>query len=262
MESINYSKEQACSELKQLVNDWINAKENRNVSSLARGAGVSENCIRRVLNNNSMPITENLRKIILFIKGTDTNKNIISSLMPSLQNHFKFELSYLSFEEIGDYLNILEIEAILKDFPHQFVFERSSMDPGISVTEINEMFGSYADTIIENLSKSNLVSDTDGIIKCNQNYKNHSFSTIYYKNLSTQMIQNFYKTDSAINYLFFQNESVSKNGYAKVMDIIEDSSKKVMAAIKDNPGDIPLAVIHCMDTFSKKDFFTKKKDSE
>lgn len=262
MQKNDYSRNQACIELKGLISNWLSEKQNRNISTFAREAGVSENCIRRILNNNSIPVAENLFKIIVFLNGNKKNSLLISSLPTDLKNLITFELSFLNFEEMSDYSVFTDLEKVLIDFPHQIIFERSSMGKGIDKTEVIDMFGSYGETIINNLQKYNLIQVTDEKIVCIENYKHHSLSTSYYKNLSAQFIQNHYKLESSINYLFFQNESVSINGYAKLMDVLEDASKKAMAVIKENPGEVPVALVNCLDTLSKKDYFTKKMDGE
>lgn len=257
-----YSKEKAISELRSMVSDWIEEKGTRGIAALARGANVSENCIRRILNGNSMPVTENLQKIITFIKGGGTHKNLLNSLGESLQKHIKFELSYLKFDEIQDYVPMLEQEQFLPDIVHETIFERSSMIDGISLNEVKDMFGKYGDQALQNLINAKLVIVDDEKIFCIPELKNHSWSTGKYKQFLSEAIKNFYKTDTQFNYLFSVTEGVSIEGYNKVMDVVEAAHHNILAIVKENPGKVPLITGGFMDTMTFKNVFSKIEENE
>jgi len=258
---MNYSKDQACLELKDLINSWLSEKDSRNIAALARGAGVGENCIRRILNSNSMPVTENLHKIVVFIKGDDKHQNLLSSLSTNLKNHIKFELSYLNFDELKDYKSMAAFEEHLSDYSTQFIFERSSMGSGISFEEIKNLFGEIGLSKINTLIELNLVSNNNGIILVNKDYQYHTWSTSLYKKFIPETIKNFYKTESQINYLFNVNEGVSTKGYARIMDVLENAYKQIQDIANNEKGEIPVAVAGFMDTLSNNDYFSNKKGS-
>ncbi len=257
-ETVKYSKENATLSLQKMITGWLAENGTRNVSSLARGSGVSEACVRRIMTNNSLPTTINLHKLITFINGEGTHQQILSSLSDDLQKHLTFELSYLQFEEVQKYYTMDQKEKLLPDFAHQVIFERSSMGSGISLEEVKELFGAYGETVINSLIKSELVQNKDGQLVALEKYKNHSWSTEFAIHFLSDSIKTFYKTDCKVNYLFNINESVSKTGYSKVMDILELAHKNISHIINENPGNVPLTMGGFMDTMTSKNFFEKE----
>ncbi|MFN3453767.1 MAG: hypothetical protein ACK41T_02330 [Pseudobdellovibrio sp.] len=257
----SYSKENAVESLQKLINSWLEENPNRSVAMLAKNSNVGENCIRRILNSNSMPTTANLHKILSFLNPNSTNMMIKNRLAKDLSQHLAFTLSYLFFEEFNNFKPMLEKESILKDFPHQFIFERSSIASGITIAEIISLFGSYGSTVVDNLVKNELVTVSDDIVVCQPEYKLHSWSVELYKSFSANVISNFYKTNSSINYLYNVNEGVSVAGYSKVMDILEAASKQITKTIQENAGDIPLSTVCFMDTMTNINLFESKNEA-
>lgn len=257
-ETVKYSKENATLSLQKMISGWLAENGTRNVSSLARGAGVSEACVRRIMTNNSLPTTINLHKLITFINGEGTHQQILSSLPDDLQKHLTFELSYLQFEEVQKYFAMDQKEKLLPDFAHQVIFERSSMGPGISITEVKELFGSYGETVVNNLIKSELVQNKDGQVVVIEKYKFHSWSNELYKSFLSDSIKTFYKSEFKTNYLYTINESISIAGYSKIMDILELAHKNISHIINENPGNIPLTTGGFMDTMTSKNLFDKE----
>ena len=84
MKDIEYSKNTATQELQSLISHWLNEKDDRRLAKLARYAGVTENCLRRVMNQNSLPTTENLHKILLYLKKAKTNQQLVDQLPVTL----------------------------------------------------------------------------------------------------------------------------------------------------------------------------------
>lgn len=257
-ETVKYSKENATLSLQKMISGWLAENGTRNISSLARGAGVSEACVRRIMTNNSLPTTINLHKLITFINGEGTHQQILSSLPDDLQKHLTFELSYLQFEEIQKYFAMDQKEKLLPDFAHQVIFERSSMGPGISITEVKELFGSYGETVVNNLVKSELVQKNDGQVVVIEKYRFHSWSVDYAKQFLSDSIDTFFKTDSPFNYLFNINESISIEGYDKAIKFIKSVHCEFSNIVKNNPGTIPFTLGGFMDTMTSKNIFENK----
>lgn len=261
MENIlNYSKTVAAESLYSLVNDWINSKESRSVSLLARESGVNESSVRRIITSKIIPSTDNLHKIISYIRSGSSHKALLESLSPELQKHLRFELTYLQFEEFEKYVSMTDKENLLPDFVHQTIFERSSIGDGLFENEIVEMFGNFGRVALDNLIVNNLVSSKEGLVVVNPLYKKHSWSTDLYKNFLSKAIENFYKTETQNNYLFCMNEGVSIKGYCDVMDVLESASNNILKIIETNPGKIPLSVGGFMDTLTYKNVFLKQED--
>lgn len=257
-ETVKYSKENATLSLQKMITGWLAENGTRNVSSLARGSGVSEACVRRIMTNNSLPTTINLHKLITFINGEGTHQQILSSLPDDLQKHLTFELSYLQFEEVQKYYAMDQKEKLLPDFAHQVIFERSSMGSGISLEEVKELFGAYGETVVNSLIKSELVQNKDGQVVVIEKYKFHSWSNELYKSFLSDSIKTFYKSENKINFIFNINENVSKNGYSNVMDVIESTYKHIQKIVNENPGDIPMTTGGFMDTMTSKSLFEKE----
>lgn len=258
----NYSREETLAALQKLVGDWLNGGINRNASVLARGAGVSEACIRRILNNNSMPQIENVRKIVSFIGAKDSNEKLFKSIPSEITKHLVFELSHLGFKELNDYRSIDAFEKFLPDFSHLVIFERSSMGNGISKDEISKMFGQNGSQISNNLISSGLVEEIDNMLVAKPAFRNHCFSQAIYKHYVGDLIRNFYKDNSQINYIFSVTEGVSAEGYSKVMNIIEQSHKAILQVVQASPGNIPLATGGFMDTMTYDSLFDKTGDEK
>lgn len=257
-----YSKEEASQGLRDVVEQWLKEKPNRNISQLARNCEVSESCIRRILTNNSFPAFENVQKIINFLQAGKTHQQALSSLPNALSDHLKFQLSYLNFEELKNYTPMGEKEDLLPDFAHKAIFERSCIQNGISLDEIKKMFGQKGEIAVQQLIESGLLEFRNGFYVSKTEYRDHSFSQHFYKTYISDTIREFYKSDSQINYIYNITEGVSKQGYAKIMDILEAATLQIQQTAKGMPGDVPLTTGLFMDTMTYENVFNKKGDAQ
>lgn len=257
-----YSKEEASQGLRDVVEQWLKDKPNRNISQLARNCEVSESCIRRILTNNSFPAFENVQKIINFLQAGKTHQQALSSLPNALSDQLKFQLTYLNFEELKNYTPMGEKEALLTDFAHKAIFERSCIQNGISLEEIKKMFGQKGETAVQQLIEAGLVEFKNGFYVSKPEYKDHSFSQHFYKTYLSDTIREFYKSDSQVNYIYNMTDGVSTKGYAKIMDILEATSHEIQRAVKEFPGDVPVSAGVFMDTMTYENVFSKKGDAQ
>ena len=110
------NKESAKTALKVLIEEWVNAKPSRSPTSFARKAGLSETCVRRILNGDSLPMAENILRAVATATGEEKiNGDVLSSLPKDLSEYLRQNLSFLSFEQSHSIVPLGNIESFLND---------------------------------------------------------------------------------------------------------------------------------------------------
>lgn len=257
---IQFSRNGAVEALQSIINEWLSQDTSRNLAVLSRVSGVSETSIRRIFASSSILSPQNTHKLLFFLKNGKTHKQVFESIPSDLANYLKFQLSFLQFEELNDYVELGPLEKNLPDYTHQLIFERSSISKGINLDEVKELFGLVGLKAVENLQSADMVSvNADRFVIANPSIKNHTPSIEIIKNLLSQNIRQFYKTDSEYNYIFCVHDGVSLEGYCDVMDILSNAYKQIQIIVKKKAGDIPISAGGFMDTLTSENILVRKE---
>lgn len=262
MENTPYNYDDAVVALKVMINDWISFDEKRSKSSLARNANISESTIRRIMNDGVLPQPHNICKIVSFIKGVSTNRDLLEKSGPSLEKVISFHLPYKAFVETKEYVSLEKIENSLASADLKLIFIRSSMGNGVTKEEIQDAYGTRGLKALQKLIDLDLVHRSDdNFYICRKDLKKNTFSTSAYKEISKSLIENFYRENADTNYMFVECDSVSISGFGDVMDILKKAHLDIRKKIDENPGDIPLFATSVMDKMTTLDLFNEEADN-
>ena len=253
------NKESAKTALKVLIEEWVNAKPSRSPTSFARKAGLSETCVRRILNGDSLPMAENILRAVATATGEEKiNGDVLSSLPKDLSEYLRQNLSFLSFEQSHSIVPLGNIESFLNDSISRFLFVRSGIGEGISIDEINHSFGELGIKHLDRLVQNGILCQKNGQVTTSTK-KDYAFSVGFTKELLSESILSFFKDKSQTNIIFSVNESVSKEGYCEIMDVIEKANTEIIKICLSKPGNIPMTTGGFLDTMTAGDFFEKKE---
>ena len=247
-------------EIKSHIDMWLAAKPNRNITSLAREAGVSESCTRRIYNNNSVPKNDNLMKILVVLSG--------ESSIERLRKHFesqaqvlKFLMNNYSFLESASFVDdatpLLRDEIHIEDYHSFLVYAFASNRTPITPANVTTMLGVIGELALEDLVEK-------GLIKVNSNnylepkVKNLRPSKDLIKRHLPDIAKMFFKLDNPFNCHILQSETVSKKGYGLAMDAFEKFLAEIGNVIQNNPGEVPLVVAGFLDTLTLKPYFKEE----
>lgn len=247
-------------EVKGLVDGWLAANATRNITALAREAGVSESCVRRLYNNNSVPQNDNLMKLLTVLSGQSSIGNLRKHF-ESQKSVINFLMSNYSFLETASFINeskpLLEEEVYIEDYHSFLVYAFSSNRTPITAADIKDMFGMVGEMALEGLIAK-------GLIKINStNYlepkvKNIRPSKELIKKHLPEITKMFFKLDNPFNCHILHAETVSKKGYGLAMDAFEKFLAEIGNVIQNHPGEVPLVVAGFLDTLTLKPYFKEE----
>lgn len=248
----------AASDLQILIANWLEEKSNRNLSHLSRTSGVSETSIRRIMNSKTLPMNDNLIKILTTIFVGARHKDLIEKLPQSLCLYIKYNLPYFTFEDHDTRTDAYSLDGLLSNSEMEFIFIRCSISTGINKSDLIEEFGTRGLNAINELINVGLISEDNGLLF--SKYNNSTISTALSKRLAISCLTKFYREYAETNRFFTEFDSVSVIGYCKVMDAIDDLNKNILRIMKDNPGNIPLVTSCFVDKFTLKNVFNEEED--
>ncbi|QDK44680.1 hypothetical protein DOM22_05645 [Bdellovibrio sp. ZAP7] len=249
-------------EVKGQIDTWLSAKESRSVTALARAAGVSESCVRRLCNDDRSPLPDNMLKILMAVSQ--------KSSIEDLKTHFessngiqRFLLHNYSFLEKATYIDsctpLLEKEKSIDEYLPFVVYLMSANRTRIHKNEITRLLGLMGEMALDSLvSDGFLKIEADGIITALVTDVRPSKELIR-KHLP-DLTKMFFKLDHDFNGFALMSESVSKKGYGLAMDVYEKFLADMGEVIQNNPGEVPLIVSGFMDTLTIEPYFRKEQN--
>lgn len=248
-------------EVKGYIESWLSAKQNRSVTSLARAAGVSESCLRRLYNDGSTPMSHNLLKVLTAVSGKSSIEELKSYFEPSgvIQN---FLMKNFSFMETATYVDkcvpLLEQEQHIDDYFSFVVYAMASQRKQITRDDITKALGMMGEMALNSLV-------TNGFLKIEPNgdivalVKDIRPSKDLIKKHLPDLVKMFFKLDNPFNASILISESVSTEGYGKAMDVFEKFLADMGEVIQNHPGSVPLVVSGFMDTLTVDSYFGKEE---
>lgn len=247
-------------EVRTQVDVWIGARASRSLTALAREAGVSESCVRRLYNTNSIPQNDNLMKILMVLSEQTSIENL-RKFFVSQKSVIHFLVSNYSFLETSSYINeckpLLAEEVYIEDYHAFLVYALSCNRVGVSVDEIKNMLGFVGEMALDDLMSKGLVSlNPDNYLKPKIRDVRPSKELI--KKHLPEITKMFFKLDNHFNCHVLQTETVSKKGYGLAMDAFEKFLAEVGNVIQDHPGEVPIVIGGFLDTLTLKPYFKEE----
>lgn len=251
----------AANDLKEIILAWISENPNiRSASQLARDSNVSESCIRRIINDGSLPSSDNLFKLVSYLKPGSC-KQVLENSGAKISEILKLAKPYLDDSGNGKVLMPAapSLEKTLSSFTVRTIFFLSSFDDGLTVKKANEMFGEAALSAVEYLKSNSGCIVKDGVIYTTTNEATLVMTSEFFKSYLPELIVNFSKPNSKGSFNSCAINQVSKEGYLKLFDHLVQSTKEMVKIINENPGTIPVFVGSSMDTISFSPTFEKNE---
>jgi len=247
-------------EVKGLIDAWLATNANRNITSFARESGVSESCVRRLYNNNTVPQNDNVMKMLTVLSGQSSIEGL-KRHFDSQKNICKFLLSNYSFLESATFIDqckpLLNEEAHIEDYHAFLVYALASNRTTITALDIKNMLGLVGEMALEELiAKGQISISASNYLE--PKIKNIRPSKELIKKHLPDLTKMFFKLENQYNCHVLMSETISKKGYGLAMDVYEKFLADMGHVIQNNPGEVPLVVAGFMDTLTLKPYFKEE----
>ncbi len=251
------NKENILNELRSEIDEWIAQKENRNIVQLAKKSDVNETSIRRAYNQQSLLKSDNLLKLLVYLKDEARLTKLINRCPESIARYLKNSFPHLMMNESSGTKVAFELDEALNDFYSYVIYKRISHRDCVSRQNIFSWLGELGKTKLDELIGREIISeDINGTLHAVKS--DFSLSPNLLKRHTHKLIDVFFKPDQIINggpgMLRNISESVNIDGYKRVQKVLLNASNEILKTINENPGEIPLVYVGMLDSMS----FTNK----
>ena len=250
-------KENILNELRSEIDEWVEQKENRNIVLLAKKSDVNETSIRRAYNQQSLLKSDNLLKLLVYLKNEPRLTALINSCPDHIASSLKNSFPHLMMNESRKTEVAFELDEALNDFYSYVIYKRISHKDCISKQDIFSWLGELGKTKLDELIGREIITeDANGVLHAIKN--DFSLSPRLLKRHTHKLIDVFFKPDDIIDggpgMLRNISESVNVNGYKRVQEVLLEASNEILKTINANPGKIPLVYVGMLDSmaFSNK----------
>lgn len=258
-----YSKPEVVKALQQEVNAWLNAHPNRTKTSLARTSTASEASVRRLLNDGTLPNAENISKIVSVIRSTSTVRDLVSDTDDQISKMVSFHMPYLNFDMPKETVLWTSFAAKLNTQIKKMLFVKIGALKTVSAIAIKDEFGSLGLSEVKTMVSDGLLKISgDGFAIADGLESSFTTDTQAVKEIIDIGLKMYYKPEFTTNYSLFEAELVSKKGYGRVMDVLENAHKEIREIAAQHPGEVPLFVAGFMDTMTADSFFGEGRDND
>jgi hypothetical protein len=219
-------------EIKQKIDDWLNAEPGRSISSLATLAGIHYSTARRILQNENLPTYETIVAILGVVDKNANLTSLLSRQYPDGNNRlisaFKSNPVDLSFFRGLDSLSNLI-----------FAFLINSRDS--SMEEINKEFGNAGLKALNTLVERGLVESTDGVLrpKMREICLTAPFDVMNMisSHLDHTNMENIGNSMGLAGILW---DCTTIDGYKKILKISTEALASISNVMKECPGQVPV----------------------
>ena len=135
------------------------------------------------------------------------------------------------------------------------------MNNGITVLQVKEMFGLKGEQAALDLIEDGLIHLVENKYIAKTEFINHSFSSRFTQKLASELITEFYKNDSNINFISHLSNSVSVSGYNQIINKLKSTSIEIQKMIEQMPGEIPISSVISVDTMTYANIFKKSESN-
>lgn len=263
MEIVTFEKNKLVSEIQDVLNSWLNEKpEVRSVASLSRATGVADPAIRRLMNSNVKINDDAIFKLLAYIFDVQTFNGISVALSQKPEALKWFERSYAFMKNsaaLQQYKHTPTADIISNNPVALAVYALISEMENVSIAYIKEQFGAVGEFELEKMLQKEVVFlETNGSLRVKD---------LMLKLTKDQVIDNlpdlarlFFKKDHEFNARILNFASVSREGYVKLMDIVDAFSAEVAQVAKDYKGEIPVVTAGFFDSMTTVPYFEGGKN--
>lgn len=239
-------------ELKKVVINYLDNNKFLNQTSLAARIGISEGCIRNIINlktKNHHP--ETVIKICTYISSKKDATGII--------NHYSGILKEFLIESIGkvgeeEMVFMVDQDEIFLDSKSYVLYKLAANRTGVTREQLYNIFGIRIDATIETLQKLEFIAEKDGYFHAKQ--KDFIVSPEVVRR-HTGLLNDIIATESEhpINSGGHNlSESINIETYTRVCKIYADAINRIKGEIyaEKNNGEIPFNILTAIGSLDMK----------
>ena len=242
-------------ELTSRLNRWVEGAPGRNWSSLGRQARVHEQVIRRLINQGSIPQTDNLISILKAISSVrylrDLKFHYSAEMIDYLKSRLplaEFEEEYSQHESRGDY------EELIFTNPEIFLLYFYILAcESVTVQQLRDDFGPKVEVRLEQLySLGKIMENNDGSISpLRQVSSIAGTNKQVLKALILMMTDKSIMADENANCISALSGSVDAETYVEVIGLTEQFLGHIQSMMMEKPGKIPVFMGVVFDSLSR-----------
>lgn len=263
MEIVQLDTTKLVKEIQEVLSSWLNEKpDTRSVAYLSRETGVSDSAIRRLLNSDVKIADDSIYKLLTHIcraNDYDTFLGLFTG-KKNIQVWYSKNFAYLKKAPALEAYKPTPIAEIISENPISLsVYGIISSMKGLTQSYIKEQFGVIGEFELEKLVQKEIVTiNSDGILFAKAGKVKITKEQVIANLPALSMI--FFKKDHVFNGRILNIESVSLDGYKKLMDAMDKYIDDVSTIVKENSGEIPVITAGFMDTLTTVPYFEGGKN--
>lgn len=263
MEIVTIEKNKLVGEIQDILTAWLNEKtEVRTVASLSRATGVTDPAIRRLKNNNVKINDDAIFKLLAHIFEVQTFDGISAALEkhPDTLKWFERNFSYLKKSPNLQAYKISNIsDLISQNVISLAIFSLVSSKNNLRQSYIKEQFGVIGEFELEKLITEKVIAvNANGELRVED--KKIILSKDQVASLLPDLAKMFFKAEHKYNGRILNIESVSIQGYNKLLDAVDAFNEQVRAITNENYGEIPVVTAGFLDTLTTVPYFEGGKN--
>ncbi|MCB0361084.1 MAG: hypothetical protein KDD35_00075 [Bdellovibrionales bacterium] len=232
-------------EIREILDKWLEGVPKRSIATLARSAGLSYSATRRIIKNECSPTYMSMGSILSVICEDGKVQNLLIKQFPDKAEFIKGQF-HESSRSIESSLHSIENEPFAL-----VVYGLISSSKGIEFETIRTMYGELGLDQVRVLEDLELVNIEGSTIKATtERFSVHSPSMI--KQLITSHVNavRLSNISNECGLLAFRNRSVTKDGYARVISILEKASSDIKEVMDSCSGNLPIHFSAVADCYS------------
>lgn len=226
--------------LSELCWNWINSRGHRTKTELAEEVGVNEATVRRLLNDSTLPSTENLMRFVSFFGDRDTRFEYSIEDEHSLADRLAMLLPLNSWTSAERFQQTREeFEAQLDSSFKILVFEKAIRPCGTTEEEIKKDLGAKGLMALEDLIESKTLTKQDQLIRPAADKKIWRFSPSKVVESINANLANYFLPEDPSCLVYHKVGTISAEGYNEIQKELKEISFRLRELMEEYPGEIP-----------------------
>ena len=223
-------------EIREKIDAWLEGGVDRSPAELARRAGLPYSTARRILQGECTPTYTSLGAILSLV-APDTE------VVPLLFKQFPDKVDFLKKHFHGESATVDQpLKTFLADQLATVIYGFITASKNLTVENIRTKFGEQGLEKMHLLDKAGLisVSGESHLISSTEAFNvfdPNSFKQLVSAHADCIRVQNI---SNERGYVTFRNDSVSRDGYAEIISILERASAEIKSVMECSTGSIPV----------------------
>lgn len=260
MNSVTLEAEQVSpliAELQQIIAGYLKANPQLTLNALSKRCGVSEPTLRRLMKGQirNLANVTTVVDLLMYISKENSIPKIVQKYPGVVSEYLRDNLGRACDEDAG-YEYSPKLNEALKDPLKYLIYKRAAHSSGISLTEIEDMFGYVGKLCAEELMDENLLESRNGFFfaKITKYALSHDSFVKGFK-ATAEFIKPDKLGQMKFNNLFLNfSRSINPSAYRELIRIQQEAIRKCIRLLDDpkSEGMIPAFLLVAIDTLSKR----------